>query len=73
VTFCRQPDGKLQLQVRDDGIGIPEAAAPHAPESFGLQLVDIFREQLSATLELQRQPGTTVTLTFAEPTYQSKN
>ena len=73
VTFRRVPDGKLQLQVRDDGVGLLDAVAPHTVESFGLQLVDILREQLRATLELQRHPGTTVTMTFAELTHQSKS
>ena len=72
MRFRREPDRKLQLQVRDDGVGLSDAVAPHIVESFGLQLVDIFREQLRATLELQRHPGTTVTITFAELTYQSK-
>ena len=50
----------------------PMRVAPHTVESFGLQLVDIIREQLRATLELQRHLSTTVTITFAELTHQSK-
>jgi two-component sensor histidine kinase len=73
VTFRRQPDGHLQLQVRDDGVGFSETLAPHTRESFGLQLVDILREQLRATLEMQRHPGTTVTITFAELTQQNQS
>ena len=73
VMFRRQPDGKLQLQVRDNGVGLPDAVTPDTVESFGLQLVDILREQLRATLELQRHPGTTVTITFTELTYQSRS
>lgn len=73
VMFRRQPDGKLQLQVRDNGVGLPDAVTPDTVESFGLQLVDILREQLRATLELQRRPGTTVTITFTELTYQSRS
>jgi PAS domain S-box-containing protein len=69
ITFRREPDGKLQLQVRDNGVGLPDVVTPHTIESFGLQLVDILREQLRATLELERHPGTAVTITFAELTY----
>jgi two-component sensor histidine kinase len=58
--------------VRDNGVGLPDAVTPDAVESFGLQLRDILREQLRATLELQRYPGTTVTITFTELTYQSR-
>jgi len=59
--------------VRDNGVGLPDAVTPDTVESFGLQLVDILREQLRATLELQRRPGTTVTITFTELTYQSRS
>jgi PAS domain S-box-containing protein len=72
VTFRRQPDEKLQLQVRDDGVGLPEAVAPGTVGSFGLQLVDILCAQLHATVEVQRYPGTTVTVTFTDLAYQSK-
>lgn len=72
-TFRRQPEGQLQLQVRDNGVGLPDAVTPDTVESFGLQLVDILREQLRATLELQRHPGTTVTSTFTELTFQSRS
>jgi integral membrane sensor domain MASE1 len=72
-TFRRQPEGKLQLQVGDNGVGLPDAVTPDTVESFGLQLVDILREQLRATLELQRHPGTTVTITFTELTFQSRS
>jgi PAS domain S-box-containing protein len=71
VTFRREPNEKLQLQVRDNGVGLPDAVAPHSVGSFGLQLVDILCEQLRATLELERHPGTTVTITFPELTDQS--
>jgi PAS domain S-box-containing protein len=70
VTFRREPNGKLQLQVRDNGVGLPDAVVPRTVGSFGLQLVDILREQLRATLELERHPGTTATVTFAELTDQ---
>jgi PAS domain S-box-containing protein len=71
VTFLREPNEKLQLQVRDNGVGLPDAVAPRSVGSFGLQLVDILCEQLHATLELERHPGTTVTITFPELTDQS--
>ena len=29
VTFGREPDGKLQLRVCDNGVGLPDAVAPH--------------------------------------------
>lgn len=68
VTFRRVADGKLQLQVRDNGIGLPAAVNPQSVGSFGLQLVGILCEQLRASLEIKRHPGTTFTITLTEPT-----
>jgi PAS domain S-box-containing protein len=72
IAFRRERDGKLQLQVGDNGLGLPDTVAPHNAESFGLQLVDILCEQLHASIEVRRHPGTTVTITFPESAFQSK-
>jgi two-component sensor histidine kinase len=67
VSFRRESDGRIQLQVRDNGVGLPHSVAPQSVDSFGLQLVDILCQQLHASLDLERHAGTTVTITFAQP------
>jgi PAS domain S-box-containing protein len=71
VTLRRAADGQLRLTVRDDGVGLPEGLDFQTASSFGLRLVGLLARQLRATLTLARHPGTSVTLTFVEPTYQA--
>jgi PAS domain S-box-containing protein len=71
VTLRREVDGQLRLTVRDDGVGLPEGIDFQTTNSFGLRLVGLLARQLRATVTLGRHPGTSVTLTFAEPPYRS--
>jgi len=71
VTLRRAADGQLRLTVRDDGVGLPEGVDVQTTSSFGMRLVGLLAQQLRATVALERHPGTSVTLTFVEPTYQA--
>jgi two-component sensor histidine kinase len=72
VALRREADGQLRLNVRDDGIGLPEVVDFQTTSSFGMQLVRLLAQQLRATITLERHPGTSVTFTFVEPTYQAE-
>jgi PAS domain S-box-containing protein len=64
-------DGQCCLSVRDSGIGLPagtEVAAKH----LGWQLVGALTEQLKATLDVRREGGTTVAITFRELCYKDR-
>jgi two-component sensor histidine kinase len=52
------------LVVRDNGIGFPDETDFRHTESLGLQLVAMLTEQLQGTIALERDDGTTFTLTF---------
>jgi two-component sensor histidine kinase len=71
VTLRREVDGQLRLTVRDDGVGLPEGVDFQTTSSFGMRLVGLLARQLCATMTLARHPGTSVTLTFVEPTYRA--
>ena len=58
---------KLILIVSDNGVGLPKDLDFRNTESLGLQLVDIFTDQLEGTIELDRSGGTAFKITFAEP------
>jgi two-component sensor histidine kinase len=71
VDLRREAQGQIILKVSDTGIGLPDGVDLQTAGSFGLQLVKIVCMQLQAAIDLQRQPGTTVTITFAEATAQA--
>ena len=63
---------KYTLTVTDDGIGIPEEIDYRNPETFGLQLINLFTEQLEGTMELVRSNGTSFEITFKEQVYKRR-
>jgi PAS domain S-box-containing protein len=71
VTLRRDVDGQLRLGVRDDGVGLPEGVDFQTAHSFGMRLIGLLARQLRATMTLERHQGTSVTLTFVEPIYQT--
>lgn len=52
------------LRVRDSGIGMPVGLDLYRSESLGLHLVGLLAEYLRGTITLERECGTTWTLTF---------
>ncbi len=53
-------DGVIQLEVKDNGIGFPETNADGG--NFGFKLIHILSERLGATLNINSDKGTSVTL-----------
>jgi len=54
--------GRLELLVRDDGIGIPAGIDPRATESMGMSVIRALVEQLGAELAFEPGPGTAARL-----------
>jgi two-component sensor histidine kinase len=50
---------RLEITFSDNGIGIPEGFDWKTAPSLGLRLVNILIEQLSGTIELKKEKGTT--------------
>lgn len=61
VSLFEQND-TLRLEVKDNGIGMPEDVAKKAKGSFGHKLVEAFAEKLKAQLQIERGEGTRVNL-----------
>jgi two-component sensor histidine kinase len=59
-------NGNVVLQVRDDGVGMPEVPDPRRPKSLGLEIVNILTRQLKGTFEIERGGGALCRLTFPE-------
>ncbi len=64
VTFHTNKDNQAILQVRDTGVGLADSVDFEHPSSIGLQLVHVLARQLRATIVLDRQGGTCITLMF---------
>lgn len=62
------PDS-IELEVSDDGVGIPARVEPHASPSVGLRLVTSLADQLRAAVRVEREGGTTfrITVPMARP------
>jgi PAS domain S-box-containing protein len=58
-------DGRVILAVADTGVGMSADADPANSKSLGLQLVQTLVEQLEGRLELVRENGTTLRITFS--------
>jgi two-component sensor histidine kinase len=67
VALQSLEDGRLELQVSDNGVGLPGGLDPEQSESLGLRLVQMLTQQLRGTLEVDRHAGTAVRITFADP------
>lgn len=57
-------DSTCELQVSDNGVGIPQDFDVHATKTLGLHLVNSLVYQLGGTVELQRGNGTRFSVRF---------
>jgi PAS domain S-box-containing protein len=64
VKLIKLPDNKLQLTVKDNGIGIDNSIDIYNTESMGLQLVTTLIEQINGKIELDNKKGTKFVITF---------
>ncbi|MBN1940285.1 MAG: PAS domain S-box protein, partial [Candidatus Aminicenantes bacterium] len=72
IRLSRGPGGSVELEVSDDGVGIPETLDIANPEGFGFQIINLLVGQLEAGLALDRKDGTTFTLKFKELKYKPR-
>jgi PAS domain S-box-containing protein len=64
VGMREMGDGVLQLDIRDDGIGLHEDIDPDTSKTLGLNLVSILTRQLQGTLNVERNGGTCFSISF---------
>ncbi|PHR21537.1 MAG: hypothetical protein COA38_18670 [Fluviicola sp.] len=57
-------DGHYVLTIGDNGVGLPKDFNPENSESLGMELVQIFTEQLDGTIEHIKRPGTFYRILF---------
>jgi two-component system CheB/CheR fusion protein len=57
-------DKDYAVEVRDNGIGLPEDANPQNARSLGFQLLSLLVQQLNGRLAIDRSSGSRFTVTF---------
>jgi PAS domain S-box-containing protein len=64
IRFLQHGDGFFELNIADDGIGIPTDAGPGGTNFLGLRLVDVLVEQLGGTIEKKSGKGVSFSIVF---------
>jgi PAS domain S-box-containing protein len=59
-----QSNGRVELEIGDDGVGLPDDFENLQDETLGLQLVLTLAEQLDAELQVSREKGTNYLVKF---------
>jgi hypothetical protein len=62
VKVTRRDTG-IQLQVTDDGVGLPASVDVSTPTTFGMQLINNLAAQVKGTVQYEQDHGTKVTVT----------
>ncbi len=66
VVFHHRESGQYELEVSDNGVGMPPEADLVARQSLGLELVDALVHQVGGVLTREPGAGCRVRITFAE-------
>jgi two-component sensor histidine kinase len=66
VHICGSSDGHVELEVADDGVGMPKAPEGEIknPSTLGMQLVDGLVRQLDGSIQLMNGVGTRFLVSF---------
>jgi two-component system, sensor histidine kinase PdtaS len=66
IKITQKPivDGTLEIEVRDEGKGLPASVDPGEAQTMGMMLIRILSEQLGGTIAFQMDGGTVATLSF---------
>jgi PAS domain S-box-containing protein len=73
IDLHADAEQRLNLQVRDDGVGLPPHVDVRKSPSLGLQLVCALADQLDANLEVRNGQGTAIALTFKQLSYKMRS
>ncbi len=66
ISLHTDEENNHVLTVSDNGIGFPGKIDFRNTKTFGLQLVNILVDQLHSTVELDREGGTSIKITFTK-------
>jgi PAS domain S-box-containing protein len=64
VRLVNGKDGFAEVNVQDNGIGLPESIDFESTQTMGLRIIRILIEQLNGSMEIKRDSGTSFTFRF---------
>ena len=64
VAMTRTPDGRIVMELSDNGVGLPPGLVPGRSESLGMQLIVSLCAQLHGSWNLDSSAGTRWTISF---------
>ncbi len=67
ITIDKPSQGRIRIEVADNGCGFPRAINLEEADTLGLKLVrNLIRKQLAGSVKIDSNPGTRVVLEFKE-------
>jgi PAS domain S-box-containing protein len=57
-------NGRIELTIADNGIGLPDSIDLNASATLGLRLISMLAEQIDATIDVERRHGTQFRIEF---------
>lgn len=60
----KEVEGRIELEVSDNGIGLPADFDPENSDSLGIYLVHALVEQLDAEIKIEKEPSARFLITF---------
>jgi PAS domain S-box-containing protein len=72
VDFKINNQGKFQLDVSDNGIGLPPKIGPENSDSLGMQLIYNLTQQIKGDLKVMNSEGARFRILFHEEDYQGE-
>ncbi len=72
IGLRRRPEGRVEMGIEDDGVGLPPGLDFRGAKSFGFQIVALLVSQLEADIALDARHGTAFTIAFRELEYKKR-
>ncbi|MFC1834576.1 PAS domain S-box protein [Thermodesulfobacteriota bacterium] len=72
VALHSVDEGRFELVVKDNGIGMPKTIDIETPDSMGLDLIDTFVEQIRGRMTVKQNGGTEFRIIFGEVEEKSR-
>lgn len=66
LVSMKRSDNELLLQVKDNGIGLPEGFSPDTVNSFGYEIIKAFAQKMKARINIDGSQGTDVCIIISK-------